>query len=154
MGSERRQREMTTMVPVTKVRQKDIPGLELAKGMSTQYNVCQETVGSKFLKMGVCTHAPDMADLKWTANAEEAFYIAKGSIKVIWRSDGGEGGETVVREGEQVFLPKGYHYILRATGEPAINVFAVAGDPPDIESIHGAEAAGQLKTAAAQLRNA
>lgn len=42
------------MAKVVKIGPKDIPGLELAKGMMTQYNVCQETVGSEFIKMGVC----------------------------------------------------------------------------------------------------
>ena len=68
----------TGKVQVGKVRAKDIPGLELARGMSTQYNVCQETVGSKHLKMGVCTHAPDMADLNWLAKEEEALLHRAG----------------------------------------------------------------------------
>ena len=141
----------TGKVQVGKVRAKDIPGLELARGMSTQYNVCQETVGSKHLKMGVCTHAPDMAVLNWLAKEEEAFYIAQGSIKVLWEDPDGTGrGEAVVRQGEQIFLPAGYRYTLRATGEPAINVFAVAGESPDIESIHGADAAKELRAAAAR----
>jgi len=139
----------TGKVQVAKVHAKDIPGLELARGMSTQYNVCQETVGSKFLKMGVCTHAPDMADLNWLAKAEEAFYIAQGSIKVLWEDPDGSGrGEAVVRQGEQIFLPAGYRYTLRATGEPAVNVFATAGDSPDIESVHGADDAKKLRAAA------
>ena len=55
-----------------KVGAKAIPALELVKGMNTTYNVCQETVGSDSLRMGVCNHGPDMADLKWTGKVEEA----------------------------------------------------------------------------------
>jgi uncharacterized RmlC-like cupin family protein len=143
----------TKKVQVGKVHAKDIPGLELARGMSTQYNICEETVGSTHLKMGVCTHAPDMADLNWLAKAEEAFYIVQGSMKVIWEDpDGGNGGEAVVRQGEQIFLPAGYRYTLRGTGEPAINVFATAGTGPDIESVHGAKAANELRAAAARRK--
>ena len=63
-------------------------------------------VSSQFLTMGVCTHAPDMADLTRVARAEEAFYIAQGSVKVLWEgADGGGRGEVLVRQGEQIFLP-------------------------------------------------
>jgi 4-oxalocrotonate tautomerase len=129
-----------------------IPPLELVPGMNTQYNVCQETVGSAVLRMGVCNHAPDMADLKWTGKAEEAFYVARGSIRVRWEGDAGEKGETLVREGESIFLPRGLSYALQATGEPAVNVFAIAGGSTSLGAAHGPEAAEKLRTAAARIQ--
>jgi len=140
------------MATVVKIAPRAIPALELAKGMMTQYNVCQETVGSEFITMGVCNHAPDMADLKWVARAEEAFYVAKGSIKLAWETEAGDKGEVVVREGEQVFLPRGFRYALKATGEPAINVFTVGGAPSSVGSIFGPEAAARLKAAGEEIR--
>jgi mannose-6-phosphate isomerase-like protein (cupin superfamily) len=140
------------MAKVVKIRPKDIPGLELAKGMMTQYNVCQETVGSEFIKMGVCNHSPDMADLKWVATAEEAFYVARGSIKLAWETESGDNGEVVVREGEQVFLPRGFRYALKSTGEPAINVFAIGGAPSAIGTAFGLEAAAKLKAAGEEIQ--
>ena len=140
------------MANVVKIGPRDIPGLELAKGMMTQYNVCQETVGSEFITMGVCNHSPDMADLTWVARAEEAFYVAKGSIKVAWETEAGDKGEVVVREGEQVFLPRGFRYALKATGEPAVNVFTVGGAPSAVGSIFGPEAAAKLKAAGEEIR--
>jgi 4-oxalocrotonate tautomerase len=134
-----------------KVGARSIPPIELVKGMNTTYNVCHETVGSETLRMGVCNHAPDMADLKWTGKAEESFYVAKGSIKVRWEGDGGEKGEALVREGEQIFLPKGLDYALQATGEPAVNVFAIAGGSTSLGATHGPEAGEKLKAAAARL---
>jgi 4-oxalocrotonate tautomerase len=134
-----------------KIGAKSIPPLELVKGMNTTYNVCHETVGSDTLRMGVCNHAPDMADLKWSGKVEEAFYVAKGSIKVRWDSEGGEKGEALVREGEQIFLPKGLDYALQATGEPAVNVFAIAGGSTSLGATHGPEAGEKLKAAAARL---
>ncbi len=140
------------MGKVVKIGPRDVPGLELAKGMLTQYNVCGETVGSEFIKMGVCNHAADMADLKWVAKAEEAFYVAKGSIKVAWEDETGDKGEVVVREGEQVFLPRGLRYALKSTGEPAINVFAVGGAPSAIGTAFGPEAAAKLRAAGEELQ--
>ena len=120
--------------------------------MNTTYNVCRETVGSDTLRMGVCNHAPDMADLKWSGKVEEAFYVAKGSIKVRWEAEGGEAGEVVAREGEQIFLPRGLNYALQATGEPAINVFAIAGGTTSVGAVVGPESGEKLRTAAARLR--
>src|SRR5262249_42618523 len=97
-----------------KVSRTGIPPLGLTKGMNTQFNVCHETVGADALRMGVCNHAADMADLKWTAKAEEAFYVVKGSIRVRWESEDGDKGEAVAHEGEQIFLPRGLSYALQA----------------------------------------
>ena len=134
-----------------KVGRASVPPLELTKGMNTQFNVCHETVGSDALRMGVCNHAPDMADLKWTAKAEEAFYVVKGSIRVRWESEHGDKGEVVAHEGEQIFLPRGLNYSLQATGEPAVNVFAIAGGPPSGGAVVGPDAGDKLKAAAAHL---
>jgi len=128
-----------------------VPALELVKGMNTTYNVCQETVGSDTLRMGVCHHGPDMADLKWAGKVEEAFYVAKGSIKVRWEVEGGETGELVAREGEQIFLPRGLNYALQATGEPAVNVFAIAGGSTSVGAMVGPDGGAQLRSAAARL---
>ena len=43
-----------------------------------------------------------------------------------------------------------YGYTLRATGEPAINVYATADDPSDIESIPGPDAAREVRSTAAR----
>jgi uncharacterized RmlC-like cupin family protein len=134
-----------------KVSRTGIPPLELTKGMNTQFNVCHETVGADALRMGVCNHAPDMADLKWTAKAEEAFYVVKGSIRVRWESENGDKGEAVAHEGEQIFLPRGLSYALQATGEPAVNVFAIAGGPTSVGAVVGPAAGEKLKAAAAHL---
>jgi uncharacterized RmlC-like cupin family protein len=134
-----------------KVGRTGIPPLELTKGMNTQFNVCHETVGADALRMGVCNHAPDMADLKWTAKAEEAFYVVKGSIRVRWESEHGDKGEAVAHEGEQIFLPRGLSYALQATGEPAVNVFAIAGGPTSVGAVVGPAAGDKLKAAAARL---
>jgi uncharacterized RmlC-like cupin family protein len=132
---------------VKRVGSKDIPPVELVRGMHTQYNVCAETVGSEFLRMGVCHHDANMADLNWEVKGEEAFYVARGSIKLMWESDSGERNETILREGDQVFLPTGYRYTLRANGEPAVNVFAIAGGPTSVRNIVGAEMAERLTSA-------
>jgi 4-oxalocrotonate tautomerase len=134
-----------------KVSRGSIPSLELTKGMNTQFNVCHETVGADALRMGVCNHAPDMADLTWTAKAEEAFYVVKGSIRVRWESEDGDKGETLAREGEQIFLPRGLSYALQATGEPAVNVFAIAGGPTSVGAVVGPAAGDKLRAAAAHL---
>ncbi len=134
-----------------KVNRSGIPSLELTKGMNTQFNVCHETVGADALRMGVCHHAPDMADLKWTAKAEEAFYVVKGSIRVRWESENGDKGEALAREGEQIFLPRGLSYALQATGEPAINIFAIAGGPTSVGAVVGPAAGDKLRAAAAHL---
>lgn len=139
------------MAKIVKVGKDDIPALDLVKGMHTRYNVCQETAGTELLRMGVCHHDADMADLKWDGKVEEAFYVAKGSIKVLWEGESGERGEAVIHEGEQIFLPKGYHYTLRSTGEPAINVFAIAGGPTNLGTVIGQEASQTVKSAAARL---
>jgi mannose-6-phosphate isomerase-like protein (cupin superfamily) len=136
------------MPKVAKLRAADIPPMDLTKGMHTRYLVCRETVGSEALRMGVCNHEPDMADLKWEGKSEESFYVAKGSIRLIWEGDGGERGDVVVREGESIYLPKGFRYILRATGEPAINVFGIGGTSTSLEPIVGPERAKQIKDAA------
>ena len=138
------------MSKVVKIGKTAIPPVELAKGMGTVYNVCQETVGTEMLRMGVCHHAPDMADMTWQGKAEEAFYVAKGSIRVAWNDGQGDAGETTVREGEQVFLPRGYQYTLKATGEPAVNVFAIAGGTPNVSAIKP-EAGSMLQAAAKKL---
>jgi uncharacterized RmlC-like cupin family protein len=138
------------MSKVVKIGKTAIPPVELAKGMGTVYNVCQETVGTEMLRMGVCHHAPDMADMTWQGKAEEAFYVAKGSIRVAWNDGRGDAGETTVREGEQVFLPRGYQYTLKATGEPAVNVFAIAGGAPNVSAIRP-EAGSMLEAAAKKL---
>jgi 4-oxalocrotonate tautomerase len=134
-----------------KIPAKAIPSLELAKGMHTTFNVCQETVGSDTLRMGVCHHAPDMSPLKWTGKVEESFYVAKGSIKLRWEDAGGAAGEALVREGEQIFLPRGLNYSLEATGEPAVNVLALAGGSTSLAAVYGPEAAEKLRAAAARL---
>ena len=125
------------MSKVVKIGKAAIPALKLVKGMNTTYNVCHETTGTETLRMGVCHHDPDMDDMKWQGKAEEAFYVAKGSIKVAWDDGQGDKGEAVIREGEQIFLPKGYQYALKSTGEPAINVFAIAGGPTAVSAHHG-----------------
>ncbi len=134
-----------------KIPARAVPPLELVKGMNTTYNICQETVASDTLRMGVCHHAPDMADLKWSGKAEEAFYVARGSIKVRWEAEGGESGEVVAREGEQIFLPRGLNYALQATGEPAVNVFAIAGGSTSVGAVIGGEGGEKLRAAAARL---
>ena len=136
------------MSKVVKLNSKDIPPMDLTKGMHTRYMVCRETVGSEALRMGVCHHEPDMADLKWEGKSEESFYVAKGSIRLIWEGGDGDRGDVVVREGEQIYLPKGYRYILRATGEPAVNVFGIGGTSTSLEPIVGPERAQQVKAAA------
>jgi mannose-6-phosphate isomerase-like protein (cupin superfamily) len=92
-----------------------------------------------------------MADLKWTAKAEEAFYVVKGSIRVRWESEDGDKGETLAREGEQIFLPRGLSYALEATGEPAVNIFAIAGGPTSVGAVVGPAAGDKLRAAAAHL---
>ena len=139
------------MANVVKVGRDVIPPVELSRGMGTRYNVCQETVGTELLRIGVCHHAPDMADMTWEGRCEEAFYVAKGSIKVLWENDRGERGEVVAREGEQLYLPKGNRYTLRATGEPAVNVFAIAGPPTHLTALKAGEASRLVKAAAAAL---
>jgi 4-oxalocrotonate tautomerase len=134
-----------------KIGRASIPPLELTNGMNTQFNVCHETVGADALRMGVCNHAPGMADLKWTAKAEEAFYVVKGSIKVRWESEDGDKGEAVAHEGEQIFLPRGLNYTLQATGEPAVNIFAIAGGPTSVGTVVGPAAGDKLKAAGAHL---
>jgi uncharacterized RmlC-like cupin family protein len=104
------------MSRVFKIGKPAIPPIELALGMKTVHNVCQKTVGTKLLRMGVCHHAPDMADMKWQGKSKEVFYVATGSIKVAWDDAQGDQGEAIIREGEQIFLPKGYQYTLKATG--------------------------------------
>ncbi len=136
------------MPKVVKLKTADIPPTDLTKGMHTRYLVCHETVGSEALRMGVCHHEPDMADLKWEGKSEESFYVAKGSIRLIWEGQDGDRGDVVVREGEQIYLPRGYRYILRATGEPAINVFGIGGTSTSLEPIVGPERARQIKEAA------
>ncbi len=136
------------MSKVAKISRGDIPGVESVKGMSTHFNVCQQTVSSEMLRAGVCFHQPNMDDFNWTGKVEESFFVAEGSIKLAWRSDAGEGGEEIVRKGEQIFLPKGIHYTLKATGEPAVNVFALAGPSADVTGAVGAEHAAKIKTAA------
>ena len=138
------------MSGVMKIPAKVIPPVELSKGMNTTYNVCAETVSSDTLRMGVCHHAPDMADMKWEGKAEEAFYVVTGSIRVGWDDGRGNKGEVVARAGEQIFLPRGYQYVLKSTGEPAVNVFAIAGGSTAIASIR-AEASEMLKSAAQKL---
>jgi len=135
---------------VTKIPAKVIPPVELSKGMNTTYNVCQETVNSDTLRMDVCHHAADMADMKWEGKAEEAFYVVSGSIRVAWSDGRDKHGEVVARQGEQIFLPRGYQYVLKSTGEPAVNVFAIAGGSTAVASIR-AEASEMLKAAATQL---
>jgi mannose-6-phosphate isomerase-like protein (cupin superfamily) len=135
---------------VMKIPSKVIPPVELSKGMNTTYNVCAETVSSDTLRMGVCHHAADMADMKWEGKAEEAFYVVKGSIRVAWDDGAGHSGEVVARENEQIFLPRGFQYVLKSTGEPAVNVFAIAGGSTAIASIR-AEASEMLKAAARAL---
>jgi uncharacterized RmlC-like cupin family protein len=139
------------MSKVVRIGKAAIPPIELAKGMNTVYNVCQETVGTEMLRMGVCHHAPDMADMKWQGKAEEAFYVVRGSIRVAWDDGHGHTGEATAREGEQIFLPPGYQYTLKATGEPAVNVFAIAGGPPNVSAIKGPEAAATLQAAARRM---
>jgi uncharacterized RmlC-like cupin family protein len=139
------------MSRVVRIGKAAIPPIELATGMNTVYNVCQETVGTEMLRMGVCHHAPDMADMKWQGKAEESFYVAKGSIRVAWDDGKGDAGEATVREGEQIYLPPGYQYILKATGEPAVNVFAIAGGATNVSAIKGPEAAATLQAAARKL---
>ena len=141
------------MAGVIKIPAKVIPPAELSKGMDTTYDVCQETVGSDTLRMGVGHHAPDMADMKGEGKAEEAFYVVRGSIRVAWDDGCGQNGEVVAREGEPLFLPRGYHYALRSTGEPAVNVFAIAGGSTAIGSIKP-DASRMLKAAAAKLGGA
>jgi hypothetical protein len=70
---------------------------------------------------------------------------------VLRENDQGERGEIVVREGEQLYLPKGNRYTLRSTGEPAINIFAIAGGPTSLAAIKGGEAAQAVKAAVARL---
>jgi mannose-6-phosphate isomerase-like protein (cupin superfamily) len=142
------------MSKVVKIGSAAVPPLELVKGMNTRYNVCQETTGTETLRMGVCHHEPDMADMTWQGKAEEAFYVAKGSIKVAWDDGQGDKGEAVIREGEQIFMPKGYQYVLKSTGEPAINVFAIAGGPTAVSAIMGQEAGDKLREAARKLGRA
>jgi mannose-6-phosphate isomerase-like protein (cupin superfamily) len=139
------------MGKVVKIGKAAIPALKLVKGMNTTYNVCLETTGTETLRMGVCHHDPDMDDMKWQGKVEEAFYVAKGSIKVAWDDGQGDKGEAVIREGEQIFLPKGYQYALKSTGEPAINVFAIAGGPTGVTRIVGEEFGAKLKKAGSQL---
>jgi hypothetical protein len=69
---------------------------------------------------------------------------------VAWNDGHGNAGETTVREGEQVFLPKGYQYTLNATGETAVNVFAIAGGAPNVSAIKP-EAGAMLQAAAKTL---
>ena len=141
------------MAKVVKLGKSDIPAIDLVRGMHTRFNVCGETVGSEALRMGVCHHDPDMADLKWTAKNEEAFYVAKGSIRVAWEGDAGEKGETIVSEGEQIYLPKGLRYTLGSNGEPAINVFALGGGPTSLSADLGPEQAKVVKSAVDALKN-
>jgi uncharacterized RmlC-like cupin family protein len=138
------------MPKVVKLNAADIPAMDLTKGMHTRYTICRETVGSEALRMGVCHHEPDMADLNWEGKSEESFYVAKGSIRLIWEGGEGDRGDVVVREGQQIYLPKGYRYILRATGEPAINVFGIGGTSTSLEPVVGPERAQQIKDAAAR----
>jgi uncharacterized RmlC-like cupin family protein len=148
--SERETGEMTRPIKLGKA---DVPPVELAKGMRTQYNICHETVISEKLRMGVCHHAPDMADLIWQGMNEEAFYVVRGSIRLIWESSAGEKGDLLAKEGEQIYLPKGLRYILRATGEPAVNVFAISGDSTSLVPIVGRERANEILAATLRLRS-
>ena len=102
--------------------------------------------------MGACYHDADMDDLVWDAKKEESFFVAKGRIKLLWENAAGERGEVTAEEGEEVYLPVWMHYILRATGEPAINVFAAGGPTvADVSGAVGPERATALKNAGEKL---
>jgi mannose-6-phosphate isomerase-like protein (cupin superfamily) len=130
-----------------KIEKDDVSPMELAKGLHTHFNVYPETVGSETVRMGVCHHDPDMSDLEFSGSSEEAFYVAKGSIKIVWATETGGQEELLVHEGEQVYLPKGLRFKLRSTGESAINVFAagLSSAPSKAFSEKVAEAANRLR---------
>lgn len=139
------------MARVVKMMRSDIPSVELVKGMHTHFNVCEQSVGSQMLRMGVCYHDPNMDDFSWAGRSEESFYVAEGSIRLTWEGEAGEQGEIIARKGEQLFLPKGLRYTLKATGEPAINVFALAGSSADVGAAVGPDRAAVLRRAGEKL---
>jgi len=111
-----------------KVTYDGTPNVDLVKGMHTRWVVSQERNGADEVNMGICYHDADMADLNWDQAIDEVFYCAKGKLKILWDDrKTGKSGEFVANEGEAIFLPRGFHYILRATGVPSINVFTHKG---------------------------
>jgi hypothetical protein len=116
----------TKPLVVTVEDQKTIPIFPYPfKGMHTRPNVNSWMHDSKLFHMGTCDHAPDMDDATFELEADkcEIFYCAKGSLRLLWEDDKGNQGDLRCKEGEHMWLPGGYKYTLKATGEQAKNIW-------------------------------
>jgi homogentisate 1,2-dioxygenase len=102
----------------------DLPKIDLARGMHSCWVVSLERNGADQINMGICKHEANMDDLVWDQAYDEVFYCARGKLRLLYDDGKGNKGDLVANEGEVLFAPRGYHYILRATGVESINVYA------------------------------
>ncbi len=95
------------------------------KGMTTRPTVNPWIHDAKTVSMGTCDHAPDMDDAPFVLAEDkcEIFYCAKGSLWVVWEDKSGNKGDLKCKEGEHIWLPGGYKYTIKGTGEQSKNVW-------------------------------
>ena len=114
---------------------KDAPVIDFAKGVHTRFVISKEAHNSE-LFTGYWHLKPDLDDVSWDAEGEldETFYCVKGSILFLWENKEGINGEIRGGEGDFIYLPSGFKYTLRATGEESIIIFSGAPNDPAIPS--------------------
>ncbi len=105
------------------VKAKEVPAIERAHNLFLQWPVTKDKDGADEVLMGIIRLGADNADLVWDGRLDEIFYCVSGKLNVIHEDGKGAKGELSADPSDVLFLPRGYHYIMRRTGLETLTVF-------------------------------
>ncbi len=103
-----------------------LPRLAFSEGCESAVFLSRERDDARYFYHGLCYHAADMADFEYEqASWDESYYCLQGRLRVIARD--ADGNEAVLEAGvgEHIYLPAGYTYTLKATGEESLNFWTL-----------------------------
>lgn len=105
------------------VKANEVPTMERVHGLFLQWRVTKDKDGADEVLMGIIRLETDSADPVWDGRLDEIFYCVSGKLKAVHDDGKGSKGELAASPNEALFLPRGHHYVMRATGLETLTIF-------------------------------
>lgn len=97
-----------------KITNISVPTRTKTKGFLCKNNVPIPVLGS-LVTMGKCEFDADFEDITvvLAEKEDEALYIIRGSLRILWEDMEGNKGDITVNAGEYIYMPGGYKYTTK-----------------------------------------
>jgi mannose-6-phosphate isomerase-like protein (cupin superfamily) len=122
-----------------------LPRLEFNTGIDTSIFLSRERDDARYFRQGYCYMEPDHAGYAWDQrDFDETHFVLKGKITLTVRDAAGREITLEAGEGEHIYCPAGYSYILSANGVQSV-FFWTSGPSPRAGLVEAKDYSNQLK---------